>query len=147
MRNEPRTTAVLTVVSGAFSIAVIVACFSIQSWCADRKGTYDASCSAHIFRFSAPSGSARKNELILRLATFGPSLWPPAWISADRHEVVAKRCSSESEECENAVKGTIQFDKIGKRISGNFDVEFAHGREQGKFKVKYRHIGPKIICE
>jgi hypothetical protein len=146
MRNEPKTIAVSTVLPGVFSVAVIVACFSIQSWCADRKGTYDATYSAHIFDLSAPRGSLRKNELILRLE-WGPSLWPPAWVSTDRHEVIAKKCSSNPGDCENAISGTIQFDEIGKHISGSFDVEFANGREQGKFKVKYRHNGPRIICE
>jgi hypothetical protein len=145
MRTKLATT-ITKVLRGAFPVLVIVACFSIQSWCADRKGTYDATCSAQIFHFSAPRGPVRKNELILRLE-WGPSLWPPAWVSPDRHEVTAKRCLSESQECENAVKATIQFDEIGKHVSGSFDVDFANEREQGKFRVKYHHNGPRIICE
>jgi hypothetical protein len=145
MRNEDTTKAISTILRAAFSVAAIVACLSTQSWCTDRKGTYDRDCSGHTFHFLPPRGGPA-DELILRLRWQGP-LWPPAWVSADRHEVIAKKCSSKSEECENAVKGTMQFDEIGKHISGSFDVEFANEHEQGKFKAKYRHSGPRIICE
>ena len=150
VRNEHTIIAISRVLRGACSVAAVVAClitcFSTQSWCADRKGTYDSTCSEHIFRLSAPRGSAQKDELILHLK-WGHGLYPPAWVSAERHEVTAKRCPPESEECEDAVKGTIQFDQIGKHISGSFDVDFANEHEQGKFKVKYHRHGPKMICE
>jgi hypothetical protein len=109
------------------------------------KGTYDANCESYTFRLPEPRAATSESELRLMLHWRG-GLYPPAFESAGWIDVQAKRCSK-SDQCEEATKGQIRFERIGKRITGGFRIEFANDREEGKFKVKYHHTGPRMICE
>ena len=108
------------------------------------KGTYDADCSGYTFHL--PTLRPKAKELTLRL-NWSHGLYPPAWESAGWYPITAKRCSSNSAGCEDATDAKIRFEKIGKRIVGDFAVVFANGQQEGKFKVKYHHSGVKMICE
>jgi hypothetical protein len=110
-----------------------------------RKGTYDADCSGYTFHLSRPQPRAN-GELTLRL-NWSHGLYPPAWESAGWYPITAKRCPSNSLRCEDATDAKIRFEKIGKRIVGDFALVFANGQQEGKFEVKYHHSGVKMICE
>ena len=111
------------------------------------KGTYDASCESYTFRLPAPRAATPETELRLLLRWRG-GLYPPAFEAAGWIDVQAKRCSSsKSDQCEEASKGQIRFERIGKRITGDFQVEFANEHEEGEFEVKYHHTGSRMICE
>jgi hypothetical protein len=116
-----------------------------QGQAALRKGTYDEDCSGYTFHLPQ-SHSMSREELTLRLRWSG-GLYPPAWESNGWNAVTAKRCSSRSSGCEDAADAKIRFEKIGRRIVGGFAVEFPNGRQEGRFKVKYHHEGPRMICE
>jgi hypothetical protein len=136
----------LRILRGAALSVLVLLCCPSQSRSANRKGTYDFHCSGYTFRLAVPRGSVPKDELTLILEWNG-GLYPPAWVSPDWHDVKARVCPGESGKCEDTAIAKIQFDEIGKHISGSFMVEFANRRQEGKFKVKYHHQGPRVICE
>jgi hypothetical protein len=125
-----------------FSLAV---CAFSQGQTDSLKGSYDMDCEGYTFHLGG-KGTAAKDELTLRLHWRG-GLYPPAWESAGWNDIAAKRCSSKSGECEDATTAQLKFDKIGKRLVGGFKVQFENERQEGKFNVKYHHIGPRMICE
>jgi len=103
-------------------------------------------CEGYTFHL-AGEGSTAKDQLTLRLRWRG-GLYPPAWESAGWIDIAAKRCSNKSGECQDATTAQIKFDKIGKHhLVGGFKVQFAGEHQEGKFKVKYHHTGPRMICE
>jgi hypothetical protein len=112
------------------------------------KGTYDYDCSFHTFHLPVKGGSHAKDDLTLKLRWRG-GLYPPAWESAGwiSTVVTAKKCSARSGLCEDAAEAKIRFEKIGKRILGEFSVRFKDQQNAGSFNVKYHHKGPRIICE
>jgi len=110
-----------------------------------RKGTYDADCGGYSFYLFRAHPKAN-DDLTLRL-NWSHGLYAPAWESAGWYPITAKRCSINSQGCEDATDAEIRFEKIGKRILGRFAVVFKNGQQEGKFEVKYHHSGVKIICE
>jgi hypothetical protein len=129
-----------------FILICVVVPVSGQESSALRKGTYEHDCMGYTFHLAGSRGSRSADELTLRLE-WRFSIEAPAWTSGEWYEVKAKRCSTKSGECEDTAKAKIQFDRIGKHIAGGFAAEFANKRQEGKFDVKYHHIGPKFICE
>jgi hypothetical protein len=109
------------------------------------KGSYDFGCDSYTFRLLAPRAATPHAELRLQLRWRG-GLYPPSFENSGWIGVEAKRCSSQ-DQCEEATKGQIRFERIRKRITGGFRVEFANQHEEGRFKVKYHHTGPRMICE
>jgi hypothetical protein len=128
-------------------ILFIFAATSALAQSAQVKGTYDFDCSVYTFHLPAPHSSSSKNQLMLQLRWNG-GLYPPAWESAGWVDITAKRCATNSAECEDATKAQIQFEQIeNKRLVGGFTVDFANEHEEGKFRVKFHHTGGRLICE
>jgi hypothetical protein len=108
----------------------------------DAKGWLDACCYTTTFRLQVPG---QPGEIRLRLAT-GNLMFNPYFVGTDWWGAEAQRCSKTGQ-CEELSPAKLQFQKISKRVLGNYVVEFKDGRVEGRFSAKYHHHGPLCICE
>ena len=129
---------------------------SVAGWCADRDGTFDRNCHPTTFvRLHAQRGAKNESgpegrDIVLIYSPFdASSLMSDKKESDGWHVVEGKLCLRGSSQCEALPTAKVRFDSnsLKRRLSGDFKVDFGDGRhEEGRFMVKWRHLGPRAVC-
>jgi hypothetical protein len=134
--------------------ALLVA--SSPMWCTELTGMFDEGCCGTTFQLRVlhalkKTGKPEK-EVILSFYQGCPGhIALGSWVSEGWQKVDAKICVVNSTQCEPASAAKINIELVtrrGKHAAGSYSVDFSNNQhEEGRFIAKYRHEGPKYICE